>query len=192
MSWKDKSKYKDEGQNVIIVVWILSAKICLEQERQASRELVKYMGFFRPTPKEKGIKGAIGAESEAVIAAALIQAGYTVLTPNGYMHRYDLVIEDAEGKFWKIQCKTAWLSKDRATLRFNGYSLLMKGQKGRLESKRMGYENDVDYFAVYSPDAQKVYLLPITHVKNTENCLRLIPTGNNQEKNVRYAAEYEL
>ena len=142
--------------------------------------------------EEKGIKGAIGAESEAVIAAALIQAGYTVLTPRGYMHRYDLVIEDAEGKFWKIQCKTAWLSKDRATLRFNGYSLLMKGQKGRLESKRMGYENDVDYFAVYSPDAQKVYLLPITHVKNTENCLRLIPTGNNQEKNVRYAAEYEL
>lgn len=153
---------------------------------------VQYMGFFRPTPKEKGIKGAIGAESEAVIAAALIQAGYTVLTPNGYMHRYDLVIEDAEGKFWKIQCKTAWLSKDGATLRFNGYSLLMKGQKGRSETKRMGYANDVDYFAVYSPDTRKVYLLPITYVKNTENCLRLIPTGNNQEKNVRWAANYEL
>jgi hypothetical protein len=150
------------------------------------------MGFFRPTPKKKGIKGAIGAESEAVIAAALIQAGYTVLTPNGYMHRYDLVIEDAEGKFWRVQCKTAWLSKDGATLRFNGYSLLMKGQKGRSESKRMDYATDVDYFAVYSPDTRKVYLLPITHVKNTENCLRLIPTGNNQEKNVRWAADYEL
>jgi hypothetical protein len=150
------------------------------------------MCFFRPIPKEKGIKGAIGAESEAVIAAALIQAGYTVLTPNGYMHRYDLVIEDANGEFWKIQCKTAWLSKDGATLRFNGYSLLMKGQKGRSQSKRMSYENDVDYFSVYSRDTRKVYLLPITHVKNTENCLRLIPTGNNQEKNVRYAAEYEL
>ena len=150
------------------------------------------MEFFRPIPKKKGIKGAAGAESEAVIAAALIQAGYTVLTPNGYMHRYDLVIEDAEGKFWKVQCKTSWLSKDGATLRFNGYSLLMKGQKGRSVSKRMGYENDVDYFAVYSPDTKKVYLLPVTHVKSTENCLRLIPTGNNQEKNVRYAAGYEL
>ncbi len=39
------------------------------------------MGFFRPTPKEKRIKGAMGAESEAVIAAALIQAGYTVPMP---------------------------------------------------------------------------------------------------------------
>ncbi len=150
------------------------------------------MDYFRPTPKEKGLKGSAGAESEAVIAAALIQVGYTVLTPNGYMHRYDLVIEDAEGKFWKIQCKTAWLSKDKATLQFNGYSLLMKGQKGRAESKRMGYENDVDYFAVYSPDTQKVYLLPITHVNNTTNFLRLIPTVNNQEKHVRYAADYEL
>ena len=56
----------------------------------------------------------------------------------------------------------------------------------------MDYANDVDYFAVYSPDTRKVYLLPITHVKNTENCLRLIPTGNNQEKNVRWAADYEL
>ena len=150
------------------------------------------MELFRPIPKEKGLKGSVGAESEAVIAAALIQAGYTVLTPNGYMHRYDLVIEDAEGKFWKIQCKTAWLSKDRATLQFNGYSLLMKGQKGRAESKRMGYENDVDYFAVYSPDMQKVYLLPITHVNNTTNFLRLIPTANNQEKHVKWAKDYEL
>jgi hypothetical protein len=89
------------------------------------------MVVSRPTPKEKGIKGALGAESEAVIAAALIQAGYTVLTPNGYMHRYDLVIEDANGDFWRIQCKTAWFSKDKTTLRFNGYSMMYKGQRGR-------------------------------------------------------------
>ena len=151
------------------------------------------MGFFRPTPKEKGIKGAIGAESEAVIAAALIQAGYTVLTPNGYMHGYDLVIEDANGEFWKIQCKTAWLSKDRATLRFNGYSLLMKGQKGRSESKRMGYANDVDYFAVYSPDTRKVYLIPIEDTPNTIMRLRLTETSKNgQTKGIKYAADYEL
>src|ERR1700726_84370 len=109
---------------------------------------VKYMGFFRPTPKEKGIKGAIGAESEAVIAAALIQAGYTVLTPYGYMHRYDLVIEDADGRFWKIQCKTAWLStQTEGALVFAGCST---GGKGGW--KKRGYQNDVDYFAVYSPD----------------------------------------
>lgn len=94
------------------------------------------MEIFRPTPKEKCIKGALGAESEAVIAASLIQEGYTVLTPNGYMHRYDLVIEDAEGRFWKVQCKTAWLSEDKTTLRFKACSI--KGQRGRKEGEKKG------------------------------------------------------
>ena len=106
---------------------------------------VKYMGFFRPTPKEKGIKGAIGAESEAVIAATLIQAGYTVLTPNGYMHRYDLVIEDANGEFWKIQCKTAWLTNGGSTIDFSTASLLQAGQRGRKVSTRKTYKNDVHF-----------------------------------------------
>lgn len=150
------------------------------------------MDFLRPIPKEKGIKGSMGAESEAVIAASLIQAGYTVLTPNGYMHRYDLAIEDAEGRFWKVQCKTAWLSRDKATLKFNGYSILYKGQKGRKETKRMSYTNDVDFFAVYSPDLRKIYLIPITHVKDTENSLRLVATKNNQEMHVKWATDYEL
>jgi hypothetical protein len=42
-----------------------------------------YMGSFRPTPKENGIKGAMGAVREAVIAAALIQADIL------YGHRMD-------------------------------------------------------------------------------------------------------
>src|SRR5689334_3875003 len=113
------------------------------------------MGFLRPTPKVKGIKGSMGAESEAVIAAALIQAGYTVLTPNGYMHRYDLVIEDADGEFWKIQCKTAWLAEEGSILVFNTASLLQAGQRGRKVSIRKNYKNDVHYFAVYSPDTRK-------------------------------------
>ena len=159
---------------------------------QCHAQKEKYMGFFRPTPKEKGIKGSRGTESEAVIAATLIQAGYTVLTPNGYMHRYDLVIEDADGQFWRIQCKTAWLSSDQKTLKFQGCSTLQKGQKGRLTTRRNNYQGEVDYFAVYSPDTRKAYLLPISEVGNTENSLRLLPTGNGQERKVKYAADYEL
>jgi PD-(D/E)XK endonuclease len=154
---------------------------------------VKYMGFFRPTPKEKSVKGAIGAESEAVIAAALIQAGYTVLTPNGYMHRYDLVIEDANGKFWKIQCKTAWLTSGGETIDFSTASLLQAGQRGRKVSTRKTYKDDVHYFAVYSPDTRKVYLIPIEDTPNTIMRLRLTDTSKNgQAKKIKYAADYEL
>ena len=56
----------------------------------------------------------------------------------------------------------------------------------------MSYANDVDYFAVHSPDLRKIYLIPIAHVGNTENTLRLVPTKNNQESHVKWAVDYEL
>ena len=92
------------------------------------------MGILRPTPKQKVSKGSQGTESEMIIATELVRAGYTVLTPYGYMHRYDLVIEDADGRFWKIQCKTAWLStQTEGALVFAGCSTGRR--KGRMEKR---------------------------------------------------------
>ena len=59
-----------------------------------------------------------GDISEQASITRLLQCGYVVLQPIGQMHRYDLVIEDADGKFWKIQCKTGWLNEDRSIIRF--------------------------------------------------------------------------
>jgi PD-(D/E)XK endonuclease len=53
----------------------------------------------------------MGDVSEAAIITRLLQAGYVVLTPYGKQHRYGLVIEDADGRFWRIQCKTAWVEQ---------------------------------------------------------------------------------
>ena len=58
------------------------------------------MGLFEPTKKQ------LGEQSQAHIIARLLEVGYTVLTPYGDSSRYDLVIEDAEGQFWRVQCKT--------------------------------------------------------------------------------------
>ena len=30
-------------------------------------------------------------------------------SPYGGSERYDLVIEDVEGQFWRIQCKSGWI-----------------------------------------------------------------------------------
>lgn len=151
------------------------------------------MGFLRPRPKEKGIKGMQGAETEAIIEAELIRAGYTVLRPNGYMHRYDLVIEDADGNFWKLQCKTAWPIEDGACLVFATSSLQQAGQRGRKISVRKSYTNDVHYFAVYSPHTGKVYLVPVEETAKSFTRLRLRPaTKNGQQKRIKYAEDYEL
>lgn len=65
------------------------------------------MGLFGPKRHPK----STGEYSEVVIAERLLRAGYNVLTPYGDSLRYDLVIEDADGRFWRMQCKTAWLEK---------------------------------------------------------------------------------
>ena len=56
-------------------------------------------------------------------------------------------------------------------------------------TRRQGYFGQVEYFAVYIGDIQKVYLIPTVHATGT---LRLKETKNKQEKLVRWAKDYEL
>lgn len=65
------------------------------------------MGIFGPTKKQ------LGEQSQAHIIARLLEVGYTVLVPYGDSNRYDLVIEGGDGQFWRVQCKTAYMEKDR-------------------------------------------------------------------------------
>lgn len=136
----------------------------------------------------------MGDVSEAAIITRLLQAGYVVLTPQGKQHRYDLVIEDADGKFWRIQCKTAWVEQDGASIDFNAsnthYSYVNSKSKG--VHKRQDYRGQVEYFAVFYEALDKVYLIPVDEVGITQARLRLTPTKNKQEKNIRWAKDYEL
>src|SRR5581483_10587734 len=59
-----------------------------------------------------------GDISEAAIIARLLQVGYNVFTPYGKNHRCDLVIEDADGQFWRVQCKTGWLDENQTIITF--------------------------------------------------------------------------
>jgi PD-(D/E)XK endonuclease len=151
------------------------------------------MGLFGPKPKEKGVKAALGAESEAIIATELLQSGYPVWIPVGNTHRYDLVIEDAGGEFWKVQCKTAWIDKRSGTLMFSTCSNHYNYRQGNYNYRRRVYSGQIDYFAVYSPDLNKVYLIPVAHVATeTSMSLRFTETRNNQKKGIKYAADYKL
>ncbi len=146
------------------------------------------MGQFGPKKDSK----STGERSEAIIMGKLVAAGYAVLMPFGENKRYDLVIEDADGQFWRIQCKTAWISKDRNTLIFNPCSNHYHYTWNKNTMVRRHYRGQVDFFAVYSPDTDKVYLIPTDHVGTSQANLRLVPTANKQEKNIRWAKDYEL
>ncbi len=69
--------------------------------------------------KGKRDTNSIGDISEAAIITRFLQLGYVVLTPYGGNQRYDLVIEDADGQFWHVQCKTAWVEDSGAVIHFD-------------------------------------------------------------------------
>jgi hypothetical protein len=143
---------------------------------------------LRPKQNHK----AIGERSEAIITAKLLEVGYGVLKPFGDNRRYDLVIEDADGQFWRIQCKTGWIENDGAYIEFATASTYYHTKAGRTDHGRRDYRGQINYFAVYCPDTRKIYLVPVNHVGKTGAILRLLPTANNQKKGVRWARDYEI
>ncbi len=146
------------------------------------------MGLFGPTKKQ------LGERSQAHITARLLDAGYNVLVPYGDSSRYDLVIEDAQGQFWRIQCKTAWVEGgNEGYINFATTSLRSRSTNGKVQYSRVGYTGQVEYFAIYSHELHKTYLIPASHIGNaTRMRLRLAPSKNNQEKGVKWAKDYEL
>ena len=144
------------------------------------------MGLFRPKQNHK----AIGERSEANITARLLEAGYNVLTPYGDNQRYDLVIEDADGQFWRVQCKTGRSNGENIV--FTAVSLYYHTRAGRTANGSRPYHGQIEYFAVYCPETRGVYLIPVDHTGVSQMTLRLVPTKNKQEKNIRWAKDYEL
>lgn len=132
---------------------------------------------------------AIGEMSEAYIIAKLIEVGYNVSIPYGDSIRYNLVIEDENGRFSRVQCKTGWLNKTQSVIKFataSSYNSTMKNKVWK------HYRGQCDYFAVYCPETRGVYLLAVNQVGLTQAMLRLVPTANNQEQGVRWAKDYEI
>lgn len=140
--------------------------------------------------KPKQNHKAIGERSEAHIIARLSEAGYDVLRPFGDNLRYDLVIEDADGRFWRIQCKTG--RSNGEYIQFAPASLYYHTHAGRTAHGSRNYRGQIDYFAVYCPENREVYLIPVDHAGVSQMNLRLVPTRNKQEKGVRWAEDYVL
>jgi ribosomal protein S27E len=129
-----------------------------------------------------------GEISESAIITRFLQCGYVVLTPYGGNQRYDLVIEDADGQFCRVQCKSAWIGDNGAVVHFDTANHNVTGKNRQWRH----YRGQCDYFAVYCEELHKVYLIPVDQVGTTRANLRLAPAKNNQEKNVRWGKDYEL
>jgi len=133
---------------------------------------------------------AIGEHSEAAVMTKLIELRYGVLKPFGDNRRYDLVIEDAESKFWRVQCKTG--RSNGEYISFTPASLYYHTRAGRTTYGSRSYHGQIDYFAVYCPENKEVYLVPVEHTGTSQLNLRLGATKNNQDKRKRWAKDCAL
>jgi hypothetical protein len=133
----------------------------------------------------------VGTATLNNVVFALLAAGWDVLFNNYRVKRYDIVIEDAEGRFYRVQCKTGQLT--HGAVFFRPVSLRAAKEETGWRRITATYEGDIDYFGVYCPDNGKVYLIPIEDVTTKAACyLRIEPPNNNQRKRIRWAKEYEV
>ncbi len=122
-----------------------------------------------------------GTRSEEAVLAALLKLGKKVLVPYGGTSSYDLVIED-NGNFLRIQVKTGWLTN--GAIAFNSCSQPWV---------RRSYHGRADLFAVYSPELDSVYLVPVGAVRiGTDARLRVDSPRNGQRKRIIWAEPYRL
>lgn len=141
-------------------------------------------------PEPKHTPKAIGERSQAHIIARLLEVGYDILIPYGDNQRYDLVIEDADRKLWRVQCKTGRLHGEKIV--FNTVSLYHHTRAGRAGQGRRSYNGQIDFFAVYCSDNQEAYLIPIEHTLIGQMGLWLSMPKSKQEKELKWAKDYVI
>ena len=125
-----------------------------------------------------------GDLSEHELALALMRAGHAVLRPLASASRYDLVIDNRDGTFVRVQCKTGLLRGGR--IMFRVYSVSGHTTKGA------PYRDGVDAFGVYCPATGDAYLVPIAAIgqRTGSICLRIEPARNGQKLGIHDASRY--
>ncbi len=133
-------------------------------------------------------KSEIGHRTLLRVMSALADLDKWLYVPFGDHGRVDLLYEEEDGRLFRVQCKTAWLEK--GCLVFPTTSIDSRSVKGR--TLRRGYRGEADFFGVYSPALNRVYLVPVGDVPVGQARLRLTPPKNNQKTRIRWAADYEI
>jgi PD-(D/E)XK nuclease superfamily protein len=118
-----------------------------------------------------------------MILAALIERGFDVAVPFGGGQPYDLIIDLGGFELLRVQCKTGW--EDKNCISFNTRST-DHGQG------RRSYVGLAHIFGVYFPPKKSVYLVSLDAVGGFRGYLRLGPARNNQQRKVRFAADFEI
>jgi PD-(D/E)XK endonuclease len=125
-----------------------------------------------------------GNISESILLQAYLKSGFMVSIPFGTGTPYDLMV-DTGARVYKIQVKTGWYRKG---------CVIYRGRRRVREAlpyrSRAYTEFEIDYFAIYYPPTDSIYVVPRAACGGSDGCLRLDPVLNGQQKLIRWAADY--
>src|SRR5262249_41637511 len=71
-------------------------------------------------------------------------------------------------------------------------SIHAPSRTGLPKTIRRSYRGQADYFGVYCPQTDKVYLVPVDEVGVNGVLLRVDPPKNNQHSRIRWAKDYGI
>jgi hypothetical protein len=100
---------------------------------------------------DKDVKGSI---AELRVLTDVVRSGRIALLPHGGKAKYDLLIDNGDSTFTKVQVKSGW--------RKGGY-LIFKATRNSGNRKRVAesYVGHADVFAVYDDSVDKVYWMKV-------------------------------
>ena len=127
----------------------------------------------------------IGNIGEAKVLAKFVEMGIPIYIPFGDDEKADLVAE-FNGKLNKIQVKTSIKSK-------NGCLIieLTSSTAHRTNGGRRKYSNsEIDYFALYSLDRDKIYLMKAPDNPMTAITIRFEDTKSGKKIGVNYESDF--
>ncbi|MBW8825600.1 MAG: hypothetical protein JF603_04505 [Acidobacteria bacterium] len=127
-----------------------------------------------PTPSE------IGSTAEREVAYRLHRAGWDVFVPYFAPHSRVDLLAGRDAQLLRVQCKTSRLSNGAVS--FSTCS--NTGNEPR------SYDGEIDAFGVYSPELDRVFLVPFDGTPTRRCYLRLEPARNGQSLGLRSADQF--
>lgn len=127
-----------------------------------------------------------GDIAELQVAAALARTGKKLLRPLSSATRYDLLIDNEDGTFTRVQCKSGVLR--------NGCVLFRLYSVSGHDPRPKPYGGAIDAFGVYCRETSTAYLVPVAALNGQANmaALRVDPARNGQRRGIRAAAEFVI